>query len=184
MSFDPLNKKYLIKSLDEINKEKIKTSLKSIMFHEEFQKYVQFFDMSVTDIEMHLLTCLSKGLKNKLHLLIKVYFIIYKGFNDKSKFFYNAIVFNQLDQLDLIELSSMVEGNNNFEFSPAYLLREALLLNRFDFFNVFINSGIDIKCLLDKIMTSYNFLLNKIYNRRVQNSNVIEILNLTESLKN
>jgi hypothetical protein len=82
------------------------------------------------------------------------------------------MVFNQLDSA-LNELSYVVEGNDEFEFNPAKLLYEAYCFNNFPFFQKFIENGMNIKCLWDKIMKNYDFSMNKIYNRRLQYANVI-----------
>jgi hypothetical protein len=54
--------KYFVKSFEEIDKDKMKNYIIKVIFHEDFGKFVQFFDMNVTDIDEQLLTCLSKSI--------------------------------------------------------------------------------------------------------------------------
>jgi|LakMenEpi03Aug12_release.lakeMendotaPanAssembly.Ray.scaffolds.fasta_scaffold3470932_1 hypothetical protein len=61
MNFDTMYMKYFVKSFDEIDKDKLKNYIIEVIFHEDFGKFVQFFDMNVTDIDEQLLTCLSKS---------------------------------------------------------------------------------------------------------------------------
>ena len=60
--FHALKRKYLDKSKNAINEVKVKENLLTILNHEDFDRFVSFFDMNNTDFDRIILTSLTKGI--------------------------------------------------------------------------------------------------------------------------
>ena len=64
------------------------------------------------------------------------------------------MIFNQLESA-LSELGSLIEGNEDFQYTQYYLLQEAFILNKFKFFNAFIQNGMAIEWFFEPILKDY-----------------------------
>ena len=84
------------------------------------------------------------------------------------------MIFNQLESA-LSELGSLIEGNEDFQFKQSYLMIEAFNLNKFEFFNAFIQNGIAIEQFIVPILNDYESRISQIYNRRINSYKVFNM---------
>ena len=78
------------------------------------------------------------------------------------------MMFNQLDAaIDILKTVNNLEE----EIDCYYLLFEALAIDKFEFFQAYLKSGMNIKILLENILDDYENI-NTLYNRRLQSYKV------------
>ena len=78
------------------------------------------------------------------------------------------MIFNQLDKA-LNEIESILKNTDQCN----YLMFEAFVLNKFVFFNAFIENGMNINDFLNLLLKSYISRTEDIYNRNLNSYKVL-----------